>query len=50
MKSNPVATVNTQAVLAVMALTLVVAALFGSPTGSTTAVPGSEVASQVAGR
>lgn len=50
MNSNPVAPVNIQAVVAVMTLALVVAAFFGSPTGSTVPVPDAEVASQVAGR
>lgn len=50
MNTSPVASVNTRAVLAVMALALIVGALFGSPTGPTTAVPDSEAVSQVAGR
>jgi len=50
MNTHRAATVNTPAVLAVMALALVVAALFGSPGESTTAVPGSEGVAQVAGR
>jgi hypothetical protein len=41
-------TINTKAVLAIMAFTLVVAALFGSPTSSVPSVP--DVGSQVAGR
>ncbi len=45
MNASRVATVNTPAVLA-----LIVAALFGSPTGSAPAVPDSEGVSQVAGR
>ena len=50
MNTSRVATVNTPAVIAVMALALIVAALFGSPTGSAPAVPDSEAVSQVAGR
>jgi hypothetical protein len=50
MNASRVATINTPAVLAVMAFALIVAALFGSPGGSTTAVPDSEGVSQVAGR
>jgi hypothetical protein len=50
MNTGRVATVNTPAILAVMALALIVAALFGSPNGSTTAVPDSEGVSQVAAR
>jgi hypothetical protein len=50
MNTSRVATVNTPAVLAVMAIALIVAVLFGSPGGSTTAVPDSEGVAQVAGR
>jgi len=50
MNTSRIAAINTPAVLAVMAFVLVVAALFGSPGGSTTAVPDSEGVSQVAGR
>jgi hypothetical protein len=50
MNTSRVATINTRAVLAVMAFALVVAALFGSPGGSTTAVPDGDGVSQVAGR
>jgi len=48
MKTTHPGTINTTAVLAIMAFTLVVAALFGSPTSSGPSVP--DVASQVAGR
>jgi hypothetical protein len=50
MNTSRVATVNTPAVIAVMAFALVVAALFGTPSGSTTADPVSEEFSQVAAR
>jgi hypothetical protein len=42
--------INTPAVIAVMAIALLAAALFGSPTGPATAIPDSPVISQVAGR
>ncbi|HSK34159.1 MAG TPA: hypothetical protein VK903_11785 [Propionicimonas sp.] len=48
MNSTHPGTINIKAVLAIMAFTLVVAALFGSPTSSVPSVP--DVASQVAGR
>ncbi len=50
MNTSRIATINTPAALAVMAFALVVAALFGSPGGSTTAVQGGDGVSQVAGR
>ena len=42
--------INSQAALAVIALALVVATLFGSPTGSTATSPDGEGVSHVAGR